>query len=100
MKKITYYFIAFCFALTVFSSNASTIAPITVVASQTEQADILVNRLTEIKEMDKSGLTSSDKKQLRTEVLSIQEQLKQMDGGIYLSVGAIIVILLILILIF
>lgn len=68
--------------------------------SNSAKSEVLVKRLIEIKEMDKSELTQLDKKQLRTEVLSIENQLKNLDGGIYLSVGAIIIIVLLLILIF
>jgi hypothetical protein len=61
------------------------------------QAKILLNRLDEIKAMDKSNLTSSEKKQLRKEVRSIKKDLKELGGGVYISVGAIIIILLLLI---
>ena len=99
MKKITHYLIAISFVLTLLPYKAIA-ATSNKVASQTEQAKELVNRLTEIKEMDKSELTSVQIKQLRNEVLTIQKQLKPMNGGIYISVGGIIIILLLLILIF
>jgi malate/lactate dehydrogenase len=60
-------------------------------------AQPLLQRLQEIKEMDKSHLTKSEKKDLRKEVKNIREQLKA-SKGIYLSVGAIIIIVLLLIL--
>lgn len=63
-------------------------------ASQTAK---LENRLHEIKSMDLSSLTRKEKRVLRKEVKSIQ---RQMDGGgLYVSVGAAILIVLILILI-
>lgn len=62
------------------------------------QADVLLERLNEIKAMDKSNLNSSEKRQLRKETRAIKSQLKEIGGGVYLSVGAIIVILLLLIL--
>ena len=58
----------------------------------------MLNRLNEIKEMDKSDLSSSEKKELRTEVKTIKKNLKASGHGIYLSVGAIIIIILLLIL--
>lgn len=59
----------------------------------------LINRLEEIKAMDKSNMTRSEKKALRKEVRSIKEELKTAGGGVYLSIGAIIIIILLLILI-
>jgi hypothetical protein len=62
------------------------------------EAKILLDRLNEIKAMDKSKLTSSEKKELRKEVRSTKKQLKELSGGVYLSVGAVIIIILLLIL--
>jgi hypothetical protein len=65
---------------------------------ESAEAKVLLNRLSEIKEMDKSKMTSSEKKQLRKEVRTLKTNLAQLNGGVYLSVGAIIVIVLLLIL--
>ena len=62
------------------------------------RAENLVNRLEEIEILDKSDMTRSEKKQLRAEVKSIKKELKELGGGIYLSVGAVIIIILLLIL--
>lgn len=62
------------------------------------EARILINRLEEIKALDKSDMTSTEKKALRKEVRSIKQSLKEVGGGVYLSVGAIIIIVLLLIL--
>lgn len=61
------------------------------------QAKILLSRLDEINEMDKSNLSSPEKTQLRQEVRSIKQQLNNRGGGIYISVGAAIIILLLII---
>ncbi len=66
--------------------------------ADSREADALLGRLNEIKTMDKSNLSSSEKRQLRKETRAIKSQLKEIGGGVYLSVGAIIVILLLLIL--
>ncbi|MFT4831291.1 MAG: hypothetical protein ACI815_000936 [Psychroserpens sp.] len=58
----------------------------------------LLARLDEIKSMDKSNLTRLEKKELRIEVRETKAELKSMNGGVYLSVGAIIIIILLLIL--
>jgi biopolymer transport protein ExbD len=61
------------------------------------QAKALLMRLDEIKAMDISVLKPSEKRELRKEVRSIKQQLKQMGGYVYLSVGAVVLIVLLLI---
>ena len=62
------------------------------------EAQTMISRLEEIKTMDKSNMTSQEKKALRKEVRSIKKSLAELNGGVYLSVGAIIIIVLLLIL--
>jgi hypothetical protein len=62
------------------------------------RAQELTNRLEEINQMDKSALNRSEKKVYRQEVRAINKELKELGGGVYLSVGAIIIIVLLLIL--
>lgn len=61
------------------------------------EVKVMLNRLEEIKEMDKSELSSSERKSLRKEVRAIKTNLKASGNGVYLSVGAIIIIVLLLI---
>ncbi len=63
-----------------------------------EEVKVLLNRLNEIKAMDKSELKSSEKKALRKEVRAINAELRSTGNGVYLSVGAIIIVILLLIL--
>ena len=58
----------------------------------------LLQRLEEIKGMNKSELTRLEKKSLRKEVKGIKNQMKKISGGVYLSAGAVIIIILLLIL--
>ena len=58
----------------------------------------MMNRLEEIKKIDKSTLTRVEKRALRKEVRSIKAKLQTTSRGVYLSVGAIIIIVLLLIL--
>lgn len=69
----------------------------TLTCEEEEQAQILVDRLNQINEIDKSSLTSFEKRGLRKEVRKINLQLRELHGGIYLSAGAIIIIILLLI---
>jgi hypothetical protein len=61
------------------------------------KSDQLLARLNEIKAMDKSDLNFSEKRQLRKETRSIKHELKQINGGVYISATAIILIALLLI---
>ena len=79
-------------------SNAMTPeTDITAPAKTDKTVDIMV-RLQEIKDMDKSGLSRTEKKDLRKEVKEMRHAIKTSKNGVYLSVGAIIIIILLLIL--
>ncbi|MFN3490348.1 MAG: hypothetical protein ACK4YV_14505, partial [Emticicia sp.] len=67
--------------------------------NESAEAKVLLNRLDEIKAMDKTTLSFQEKRQLRKEVRTLKTNLEALNNGIYLSVGAIIVIALLLILI-
>jgi len=64
---------------------------------ESAEVTLLLNRLEEIKEMDKKGMSSAEKKELRKEVRAIETELKNLGSGVYISVGAIIIILLLII---
>ena len=102
MKKLSFYLMIMVLSLTV---NPTPLFAAETIATNPEPKEIpaevqtMLNRLEEIKEMDKSSLKSSEKKELRKEVREIKENLKSSgNGGLYLSVGAIIIIILLLIL--
>jgi len=65
---------------------------------ESARVNVLLNRLEEIKAMDKSDLSSSERKALRKEVRATKKEMKQVGGGVYLSIGAILLIVLVLIL--
>jgi hypothetical protein len=62
------------------------------------RATELQNRLEEIKSIETKDLTRAEKRALRTEVKQIKKEMAEISGGVYLSVGAIILIALLLIL--
>jgi hypothetical protein len=63
-----------------------------------EHVKRLENRLEEIKAIDKSTLSKAEKKALRGEVKAIKKEMKEIGGGVYLSVGAVILIVLLIVL--
>jgi predicted PurR-regulated permease PerM len=103
MKNLTVCFITAFLLLTSMSIpvTATTTTPVTTIdpikTAESAQAEVLISRLNAIKEMDKSSLTSGEKKQLRQETRAIKKNLKEIGQGVYLSVGAIVIIVLLLI---
>jgi septal ring factor EnvC (AmiA/AmiB activator) len=73
-------------------------APTVDPVEQKAQIQRLENRLEEIKAIDKTKLTKEQKKALRGEVKQIKKEIKAVSGGVYLSIGAILLIALLLIL--
>lgn len=68
-----------------------------VTAVQAERTKVITARLYEIKAMDKSNMSASEKKSLRKEVKAMKQEMREGGGGIYLSIGAVIIIILLLI---
>lgn len=115
MKNLIFVFVATCglFLITPLQSISGTKntqdvdLTTTVSLVKSTDAERLISRLNEINAMDISALNSSERKELRKEVRSIQKELKTYSeqpyvearhGGIYISVGAAIIIGLLLIL--
>ncbi len=93
----------FTLSLTAVPTTAfsKTTEPTSIPASTKEvpaEVKTMLNRLEEIKNMDKSSMTRVEKKELRKEVKTIKKTLRSTGNGVYLSVGAIIIIVLLLIL--
>jgi len=61
------------------------------------EVKILLLRLDEIKAADMSKMKSEEKKELRKEVKSIKHNLREIGGGVYLSVAAIVLIIVLLV---
>jgi hypothetical protein len=106
MKKIIFCLMATILSLTFLPVQAfagtddkpsSPVATKPVENAESAEAKTLILRLDEIKAMDMSKLKSTEKKELRKEVRSIKRELKDISGGIYISAGLLIVILIILV---
>jgi hypothetical protein len=108
MKNLRLYIVATMMLLTatLASLNATIIGePVTTTSTTSTtkmdkkaQAEILTARLYEIKAMDRSDMSASEKKELRKETRAIKSQLRSLNDGIYISVGGAIIIALLLIL--
>jgi hypothetical protein len=65
--------------------------------AQTLRLNQIYARLVQIQNMDKSALSSQEKKTLRKEVRAMKAEARESSGGIYLSIGAVILIIVLLI---
>ncbi len=103
MKKIIYVLSLFAvFSLSIHpafanETKAKKTADLTV--EQQIKLNRIVNRVEEIRDMDKSNLTKVERKALKSELKELKSQARAISNGVYLSFGAIIIIILLLILI-
>ena len=102
MRKLAFYTMTICllftFSITDVKAVNSTPENSAILAEKpSEEVQIMLDRLNEIKAMDMSALTSVEKKELRKEVRAIKQEMKA-TSGVYISIGAAIIIILLLIL--
>lgn len=109
MKKVTFYFLAVIMFMSIspIQSHASMVSDSTQVQTTTltsnpdapvpPEVQVLLDRLDEINAMDKANLSREEKRALRKEVRATEHQLREIGGGVYISAGAIILILILLI---
>lgn len=82
------------------NAKEKTVTPTTVPAPiRTEESKALELRISEINAMDKSILSSSEKKELRKEVRSDSKKVKkyQRDGVVYIGGGTLLLLIILLI---
>jgi hypothetical protein len=72
--------------------------PKAMTVEETERLLEIESKVLEIKEMDLSTLSKEERKELRYELRSMEKEAKAMRGsGLYISTGALIVIIILLI---
>lgn len=103
MKKLNLFLMVMALSLCAFPTSmfANEKTPVAMEATSKEvpaAVQLKLDRLDEIKAMDKSEMSRAEKRELRQEVKEIKTELKSTGNGVYLSVGAIIIIVLLLIL--
>ncbi|MES2430695.1 MAG: hypothetical protein V4556_07135 [Bacteroidota bacterium] len=91
--------LAIPFSSTAINNTHNIGAPLGDSASDVKIAAQITQRVLEIQSMDKTSLSSTEKKALKNELRDMKAQADGLNRGVYLSVGAIIIILLLLILI-
>ncbi|MCH7402633.1 hypothetical protein ACFOUP_18145 [Belliella kenyensis] len=102
MKKITYFlsvmFLFTAFAPTAMAKDSKKNQP-ELSAEEQLRLEEINTRVDEIKAMDFADMSKAERKEVREELKEMKKEAKELGGGVYLSVGAIIIILLILILV-
>ena len=105
MKKTTFFAILLIFILSATTSFAGKSVLKNAVPVKAEnklsEAELsrLKNRVEEIRSMDKSEMTSTEKRELRKENKAIKENVRKGGEVIYISGGTILLIVLILLLV-
>lgn len=109
MKKINFLVLVMIFSLSASTAFAFTAEPKSTPENlaapaktenklSEEEINRLMNRVEEIRDMDKSNLTAVERSELRTELKAIKKNLKQDGGYVYIGVGTLIIIILLIIL--
>ncbi|WP_114748328.1 hypothetical protein [Pleomorphovibrio marinus] len=100
MKKIAYFLsVLMLFTVTMPYATAKDDKDKPELSKEDEaRLEELKERVHEIKAMEFSTMTKTEKKEIRNELREINKETKRVSGGVYISFGAIIIILLILIL--
>jgi hypothetical protein len=101
MKKLTLYAMILLVSMSSITTLSATEKDSIVATVTTKEvpADVskLLTRLDEINAIDKTTLNRLQKKELRKEVRVIKSELKEKRHGVYISVGAFIIIILLLV---
>jgi len=103
MEKIIICLMVICLSLILLplqTDAAASSEPSSLVAPKPaaySEAKALELRLNVINTMDKSKMKSAEMKNLRKEVKSINHKLREVGGGVYVSAGAIVLIVILLI---
>ncbi len=94
------FLLLFSFTASAQTSSGNTdMAQSATTTTEEPRARQLMDRLETIKGIDRSTLNNNERKDLRKEVKEIRKEMKAASGGVYLSVGAILLVILVLILI-
>ncbi len=76
---------------------AVTTKPVALTEETPEQkVERIQKRIEEIKAMDRSKMSRAERKALKKEVRQMREEAKALSGGVYISVGALLIIILLI----
>jgi hypothetical protein len=100
IKSVIMLVLAITMSLGSFAAPASNevIPAATTPSGSANNGDMqrMINRLEEIKAMDLEHMPRSEKRKYGKEVKQIQKKMKALNGGVYISAGALLVVLILL----
>jgi hypothetical protein len=96
LLKIGFFLLLIMVTIPSNSMNVSSNATVNSTPLDKSEANRMTNRLNEIESIDKSNLSRPEKRELRREVKAIKKTMDS-SGGVYISVGALILIVVLLI---
>lgn len=101
MRTKLFFALLMVFALSApatFGANKSKNHASDKVENKLSEAEVtrLTKRVEEIRDMDKSNLTVTEKRELRKELKTTKENVRKDGGYIYISVGTVILIILLI----
>jgi cytochrome c-type biogenesis protein CcmH/NrfG len=99
MKKLIYIALSFCLIFAGTSTQAADGKTKELTEQQKLRVEQMTQRVEEIKKLDRSDLSDSEKQDLKTELQDMKKEAKAVsNGGVYLSVGVLLVIIIVLLL--
>jgi len=103
MRTKLFFVLLMVFALsapTTFGAKSKKLVKIDKVETKMSEEEVtrLTNRIEEIRDMDKSDLTVTEKRELRKELKTTKENLRRDGGYIYVSAATVVLIVLLVIL--
>ncbi|HAH26211.1 MAG TPA: hypothetical protein DCL77_21015 [Prolixibacteraceae bacterium] len=102
MRTKLFFALLMVFALSAPATFAASKAEKNVATTEnkmtSEEASRLTKRVEEIRDMDKTNLTVTEKRELRKELKATKENIRKDGGYIYVSVGTVILIIILVIL--
>ena len=99
MSFKNYFKIAALALVVTLAIPATSNAAVTDSTADAATLSILTSRVNEIQSMDKTNLSTDERKALKKELKQMKNKADGLGRGVYLSVGALIIIILLLILI-
>lgn len=103
MRTKLFFVLLMVFALsapTTYGAKSKKLVKVDKIENKLTEAEVnrMVKRIEEIRDMDKSNLTVTEKRELRKELKTTKESLKRDGGYIYVSVATVALILLLVLL--
>lgn len=100
MKKFLTAFVLFIVVLSstpaLASTNVSSVSGANTTVTK-DEASRMINRVEEIRKMDRKNLSTSERKELKKELIAMKKRAADPGAGVYISGTALLLIIILLI---